>query len=155
MEFSVSAPKELLLVRVSAPGILETTLVVPDLPEEELPYARFLVDEGSTFAEHAVARCPREFTLEEQRVVRRALSLARPTRVSFLVADESLVFGEDLEKGGSVWAALAVAQAVRPEVVPSGAPESVQLVRRGGAQEKEERRFFVAPLGQFFVCRAT
>lgn len=154
MEFSVSAPKELLLVRVSAPGILETTLVVPDLPDDELPYARFLVDAGANFEEHAVARCAREFSPAEQRVVRRALSLARPTRVSFLLGEEGTVFDEEMEIAASAWAAAAVAQTQRPDTLFEGPLGAVRLIQRSGGKVTQERRFSVAQLGQFFVCRA-
>ena len=82
LNFLVSSPDFRLLVRSSVDAHHETTLVVPDLLVATVPYARLLVEEGNQFREHAVALVESD-SADPTGVIERALSAARPTRISF------------------------------------------------------------------------
>lgn len=89
----VSSPDFRLLVRSSVDAHHETTLVVPDLLVAQVPYARLLVEEGAHFYEHAVAFVESD-SADPTGVIARALSAARPTRISFArLSDEAEIVG--------------------------------------------------------------
>ena len=121
LTFLVSAPDFRLLVRDAADNNHETTLVVPELVQRSVPYARLLVDEGGRFTEHAVAFV-RETAFDPAGVIARALRAARPTRVTFVMVgdDERMTLPNqpDLQWSQVAAAGLAIAQGLDSPGVP-------------------------------------
>ncbi len=143
------------MVRDPADDNHETTLVVPTLPVSNVLYARMLVDEGAQFVEHAVA------FIESERpqlltVVTRALSAARPTRVSFVRLSEQpeIIAASTQQLSGAQRAACAASHWQRtqgPPAASSGAADAaVTLIFARGALlgsvrvQKEARMFEVS-----------
>ncbi len=110
MEFLVSRPTRRMLVRTTEVDAHESTLVVPNLPVDDVEYYRALVDEGTTFVEHAVVTRPSVKQLRPSEVVQRTLTAARPTRVCAIQEEElPTVHGIEPSSVGATLSQLAAA----------------------------------------------